>query len=110
MDPFSGGFASWKKETFVEIEELKGEEYYLDLTEFASETAKEARPGGYKYRLVSTLDHTGSGAGKHYTANSYRPVKPETAEAAESQSDAAQQSKAKTEAKDYLKWYSFNDL
>ena len=51
------------------------------MTEFATMDAKEARPGGYKYRLVSTLDHTGSGGAKHYTANSYRLVEPERVEA-----------------------------
>ena len=81
-DDFLGGtFNRWKKETYVEIKDLINEEYFLDMTEFATMDAKEARPGGYKYRLVSTLDHTGSGGAKHYTANSYRLVEPERVEA-----------------------------
>ena len=94
-DLTTGDFINWKKETYVEIKDLNGDEFFLDLTEFASEPAKRARPGGYKYRLVSTLDHTADG-GKHYTANSYRPVEQERPETAYSQSAAAEESKAGT--------------
>ena len=55
----------------------------------------KVRPVGYKYRLVSTLDHVVIGGGGHYTSNCYRPVRP-------SPNDA--------EAGEVMKWYSFNDL
>ena len=60
------------------------------MTEYATEAAKLKRPNGYRYRLVSTLDHNGSFHYGHYSSNSYRPVT----------------------AGDYsnMSWYQFRDL
>ena len=89
---------SYRKETFVEIKELYGEEYFLDLSEFATEVAMMKRPVGYKYRLVSTLDHVGEVI-KHNTSNCFRPVEPEKLV-----------DNKPEETKREMKWYQFNDL
>jgi len=122
----------YKKETFVGIKELIGEEYFLDLTEFATENAIEKRPVGYRYRLVSTLDHTAEP--KHYTSNCYRQVQTQKleeykAEAAKhgpsteyaENSDAAEsgpttedtdkhEETKREQGKTKHQWYEFNDL
>ena len=103
FDHTTGEYIEWKRKTFVEIEDLIGDEYFIDLTEFASESARRARPGGYKYRLVSTLDHTRDGLGEHYTANCYRPVKPEKPEEEKAEP-------ARADAENQIKWYHFDDL